>query len=133
MKKHITLFVSALMIILSSLSAFASFSTEEGTQIIIRPANETEIERPHRAQESIPISAYFDGFTSTVFVSFTSNIGEVEMVIANMLTGETQYEEVDAYLAPVAVPISGTEGTYSIVFTLLDGTEYIGEFEIIGE
>ena len=125
--------IALLLVLFISFTLSAALPPDDGTVIIIKPASESETTAPNRSSEAIPISAYFDGFTSTVFVAFSSNLGEVEMVIVNLLTGETQYEEIDAYLAPAVIPISGTEGMYSIVFTLLDGTEYMGEFEICGE
>lgn len=132
MKKNLSFVTSILMVCIVSFSLSAALSPEGGT-IIIQPGNQSSTTIPNRTPALIPISAYLDGFTSTVFVSFSDDLGDVDTEITNLYTGETQCEVVDAYYSTVAIPITGEAGLYSIVFTLSSGSEFIGEFEISGE
>jgi len=126
-------YVILLLTLLVSLSSFAVQSPIDSTNIVIKPGDEKETHYPNRGVIDVPITAYFDGFTSTVFISFSNDLGDVDTEITNLYTSETQYEVVDAYDSPVAIPITGTSGLYSLVFTLSSGAQYIGEFEITGE
>lgn len=97
-------------------------------EIPIMPAYCPDTPIPNRGP--VPISAYYDSFTSSIVISFNSNIGNVETIIVNLYTGETYEDVINAYNTLVFVPISGSAGLYSISFELIDGYGYYGEFEL---
>ena len=127
MKKITILIVSMLL----SLFLLPSLRAEDDNKVIvIKPASSTETICPNRAPAYIPISAFYDRFMGTIVVSFSRNIGLIETTITNMNTGETVEGEIDAYEAPIFIPISNTNGVYYINFILSSGTRYIGSFEL---
>ncbi len=104
------------------------YASSENDVIIIRPGNEVETPRPGRT--TIPLEAYYDSFSATIVISFISDIGNVEISVSNMNTGEYLNDSINAFLAPAFVPVSGDEGVYSITFVLSTGEAYYGEFEV---
>lgn len=126
MKNLIITFISVLMLFFSS-------STVQGAEdkvIVIKPGSLTETTTPNRGPELVPISAYYDGFTSSVYVTFSMSIGDVDVSIINIDTGESIEETINAYSSIAIIPISGNPGLYCISFMLQSGVEYIGEFEL---
>ena len=126
MKRIIIILASILMSL-----AFGSLNatSDEGVVVVtILPASHVGTTVPNRSLP--PIEAYYSSCISSVIVSFTNNIGDVDVVLTNLFTGESYEGSINAYGMPVLIPISGTEGVYTINFTLENGDEYIGEFEL---
>lgn len=99
--------------------------------IIIKPGGLTETATPNRAPIVVPIQAFYDAFTSSVYVVFDTNIGNVDISIVNQNTGEFIEDTINAYGTTAVIPISGDPGLYFLSFTLQLGSEYYGEFEIV--
>lgn len=114
------------------LVAMTSWSAEDDPQFIPIAVLDNTIEtgQTHRAPAFIPMQAYYDGFLTSVCVQFLQNIGDVEVTITNLSTGDYVNYNVDSSTGGVFLPISGVEGTYRIVFLLSSGVGYEGEFEI---
>ena len=91
----------------------------------------TETTTPNRVPIVVPIQAFYDAFTSSVYVVFDTNIGNVDISIANQDTGEFIEDTINAYGTTAVIPISGDPGLYYLCFTLQLGSEYYGEFEIV--
>ena len=89
--------------------------------------NTTETEREHRSQVYIPIQAFYDDFTSSIYIQFLQSIGDVYIDVTNIDTGYNADFEVDSSLGTVILPISGESGLYDITFVLSEGGAYQGE------
>jgi len=126
MKNLLFTIVSTALLIISKATLLAA----EDKVIVIKPGSLTETTTPNRSPELVPIEAYYDDFTSSVYVSFCTNIGNVDLIIVNQDTSEFIEETINAYGTMIAVPISGNPGLYYLSFTLQSGIEYYGEFEI---
>lgn len=78
----------------------------------------------------IPFEVWVDSFTSIMEVYFLADIGELEISLVNIYTGESVDTVVDSSDGSVLIPFSATPGLYSISFFLSNGKEYNGEFEL---
>lgn len=66
--------------------------------------------------------------TKLLIVTVQSNLGTVDFSITNHNTGEYLDGELNAQPGSYPIPISGTRGNYSAVFTLSGGRRYEKEF-----
>ncbi len=89
--------------------------------------NTTETGREHRSQVYIPIQAFYDDFTSSIYIQFLLDIGDVNITVTNNDTGYSADFEMDSSLGTVILPISGESGLYDITFVLSEGGAYQGE------
>lgn len=78
----------------------------------------------------IPMEAYYDANTSSVYVQFLQDIGCVDITILNMCTGNYTEYKTDSCMGGASLSISEDEGDYSIVFLLSNGVIYEGVFVI---
>ena len=78
----------------------------------------------------IPISASYEAVLSTVFLTFTSNLGEIEVEVLNTTSGGYDSGTVDTQFLYATVPITMGPGHYLILFTLPSGQRYKGELDI---
>lgn len=91
--------------------------------------NSTETGRENRSLEYVPFQAYYDSFTSSIYLSFFENIGEVEISIINCTSGECSEFDVNTSIGTLVLPVSDENGTYQLqINTIL--VDYIGEFHI---
>ena len=91
--------------------------------------NTTETGRENRSLEYVPFQAYYDSFTSSIYLSFFENIGEVEISITNCTSGECSEFDFNTSIGTLAIPVSDENGTYQLqINTIL--VDYIGEFQI---
>ena len=125
--KKIVLILSFLYLV-----AMSSWSAEDDHQFIpIAVLDNTVVTgQTHRAPAFIPIQAYYDGFLTSVCVQFLQNIGDVDVTITNLSTGDYVNYDVDSSTGGTMLPISGEVGTYRIVLLLSSGAGYEGEFAI---
>ena len=72
------------------------------------------------------IQASIDGHTLTVV--FLENLGQVQIQVETALGGDTQYQSTPTPNG-VIFYITNT-GSYIVTFTLPNGDEYYGEFEV---
>lgn len=114
------------------LAVSSARSSEDDHQFIPIPVldNTVVVGRTHRAPAQIPIQAMYDGFTSSICVQFLRDLGDIEISIYNLFTGDCIEFDVDSSDGASILPISGDEGIYQITFLLESGHEYEGEFEI---
>ena len=80
----------------------------------------------HGAPKDYAIQASIDGHTLTVV--FTENLGQVTVEVSRVGGGETQVESTPTPNG-VLFYIYDT-GSYIVTFTLPNGDEYYGEFEV---
>ena len=67
---------------------------------------------------------------SMVFLTFTFNLGEIEVEVMNATTGGYDTGTIDSQFLFATVPITLGPGHYFILFTLPSGRQYKGEFDI---
>ena len=72
-------------------------------------------------------SAYYDTDLNILSVSALYNVGEVNVVIENLTTGEYAEYSFDSS-QPEYFPISGNTGFWRITLMLENGALYYGEF-----
>lgn len=77
-----------------------------------------------------PIECEYNAYVNGICTTFYHDLGEVEVVVENMLTGECFDCSVDSAAGYAVLPISGTSGYYTVSFITESGAEYSGEFEL---
>lgn len=77
-----------------------------------------------------PIECEYNGYVNGICTTFYQDLGEVEVVVENMLTGECFDGSVDSAAGYAVLPISGTSGYYTVSFITESGAEYSGQFEL---
>lgn len=124
MKKIVLL----LSILLSSVNLFA----DENQFIPIHVLDDTVVtSHTHRNPDYVPMQAYYDVFTTSVCVTFLEILGKVDIIIENAISGDYEEYRVDSSLGTAFLPVNGAEGLYRINFSLSNGVEYEGLFEVI--
>ena len=84
-----------------------------------------------RELQFIPLQACYDGMSSAIFTTVTSDLGEIEMTVTNLSTGEAWSDSFDSgVIMQTLLPISGTPGFYEIEYVTESGDVYAGEFII---
>ena len=83
-----------------------------------------------RSPAVIPIFASYESLLSSVLLTFTSNLGEIEVEVMNTTTGDYISEMIDTQFLSATVPITMGPGHYLILFTLPSGRQYKGEFDL---
>ena len=117
MYKKLITFFSLLLIVSTGLAN--NYVQRENVIVIIAHCN-------GGADKSSSISANINGHTLTV--SFTDNIGQVEIKITNasdVVVDCVSMQTPTGY--QIYIPLAGR---YIVTFTFPDGDEYYGEFEI---
>lgn len=107
-----------------------AFSTDSTTVLI--NIGGSSVGGGNRAPQSCPIHVTLINTTYIAYliVTFTINIGTIDLWISNQNTGEYLYGEIDAEPGSQSIPISKVSGLYTISFALSDGTVFEGEFEL---
>ena len=127
-RKVMKRFILLLSILFLGAEVSWSYSCGDHQFIPIRVLdNTTETGREHRSQVYIPIQAFYDDFTSSIYIQFLQSIGDVYIDVTNIDTGYNADFEVDSSLGTVILPISGESGLYDITFVLSEGGAYQGE------
>lgn len=120
--KKIKQFILLLVILFSTVccSAHAIQSIEGQRHITIKSTHVQGVPKSSSIQASI------DGHTLTVV--FTENLGQVNIEVSSVSGGETQVESTPT---PNGVLFYITDtGSYIVTFSLPNGDEYYGEFEV---
>ena len=64
-------------------------------------------------------------------MTFSQNLGVLDITITNLTDGTYADYEVDSSLGSAILPISGNTGIYNVLIVTAGGIQYGGEFEII--
>ncbi len=97
--------------------------------ITIIPVEQSSKIRPH-SRIFVPFEANYNVGLASVLVRFIRDVGEVEISIQNLSSGEYNDYTVNSKVGSIVLPITGDAGYYVITFTLQNGKQYIGEFSI---
>ena len=81
-----------------------------------------------RTSSVVPITCCV--ITDTIYLSFDSNLGVINVVLEEESEGIILQTPIDTSSLSAIIPFSGTSGEYYITFTLPTGTIYEGQFEI---
>jgi len=135
MAKRSSLLLVIEILFLSTLLSETAYATEpvpclEDTVIVIWPNPEIDPGGRPRSEVFVPISASYDSMLSSVILSFTSNLGEIEVEVVNTTTGGYVSGMVDTSFLSATVPITFGSGHYILLFTLPSGQRYRGEFDV---
>ena len=83
-----------------------------------------------RSPALVPISASYEPLLSSIILSFTSNLGVIEVDVLNTTTGGYDCCFIDTQFLSAIIPILLGPGHYIITFTLPSGRRYQGEFDV---
>lgn len=120
------LIIACLMLAITALSSPIGKTMGEVLNIPIQNPEDQPGGRPR----SLPIfSASLDVDLNILSISSIYNVGEVDVVIENLTTGEYVEDSFNSSI-PALFPISGNSGLWTITLSLESGEEYHGIFEI---
>ena len=75
------------------------------------------------------IDSYYYGMLSSIQTTVTEDLGEVEVTVTNLSTGEAWSDTFDSgVIMQTLLPISGTPGYYEIEYITESGDTYVGSF-----
>ena len=81
--------------------------------------------------EESSIESFYYGMLSSIQTTVTSDLGQIEMTVTNLSTGEAWSDSFDSgTIMQTFLPISGTPGYYEIEYVTESGDVYAGEFLI---
>ena len=86
---------------------------------------------PNRAPALVPIECYYYSSLSSVVACFQYSLGTVNVEVKNLESGSVSSLNVNGTAGIHMIPVSSSPGSYSITFTLSDGTEYGGIYTIL--
>ena len=129
--KLITILSALLLLFLLFPNSSLAMTSAADTVIVIEPypGSNPDPEGP-RQPLSVPISASYESLLSSILLTFTSNLGEIEVEVLNTISGYYDSGFIDTQYLSAVIPISGGPGHYIILFTLPSGQQYKGEFDI---
>ena len=108
-------------------SLMAKPSEQNSISIIIQSGN--EIGDGLRSPMLIPLSGSVIG--NTILIVFNQNVGIVNTSLDECIEGRLLDTVLDSSDVFCFIPFSGAEGSYTLTFTLEDGTVYTGRFEVL--
>lgn len=129
MKKE-TIILLIVALVASSFNYSSASCYDGDDEIIIEEGTSHSGTENEHHRTVIPIQVFYSSALSAVNVYFFDNLGEVTVEIENSDTAEYHSYIVDSSLGGDSFLISGDPGHYTITFTLANGTEYIGEWEL---
>lgn len=126
-----------MVIVLPFMSIFSAYA--DGTPrpkpiktpvIIVIIQNPISIPGQPRSLTEVPIECVYDPMSNGIYTTFTSNIGYVDVSVENLLSGEYVCGTADSAAGQLFIPVSGSEGDYTITFITDTGVEYYGSFQL---
>lgn len=108
-----------------------SFAQPLDVNIPIRERKDPQKTGKPKSPAFVPMEAYYISNMNTVAITFMRDLGPAEFEIRNLSTGEYLEGSVQTCIGTSMLGISGTSGYYMIRFIMSNGTEYVGEFEIV--
>lgn len=84
---------------------------------------------PGAPRSVVPVECEYNTLLQSICVRFLANLGEVDVTIENLTTGEYISGTLNSANGYFVIPISGSQGIYEIRFETLSET-FGGTFEI---
>ena len=76
-----------------------------------------------------PFHACYNGMSSEIHTTTTSDLGQIEMTVINLSTGEVWSDTFDSgTFMQTILPVSGDSGYYTVTYTTESGSVYEGYF-----
>ena len=125
MKKPLSLVVAGIMLVMAAPASPIGKSNGEHLDIPILPGDGQE--DTGRPRNLSPFVASLDMDLNTLFISTIFYVGEVELTIDNLITGEHIEDSFDSAMNTF-FPISGNAGIWTVLLTLQSGENFLGEF-----
>lgn len=130
MKKHFAIIlISAVVFCLAAPTILLADSGDDPTPIIVIGYGDPSGE-PDRSPVQIPMECYYYSTLSSIVSVFQSSLGSVIVEIENLTTGSYSMQIINGNYGAHVIPFNDVSGSYRISFTLMDGSEYIGELAI---
>lgn len=101
--------------------------SHDGDDVIIEIKNAGGTSSGNRTL--VPISGYYDASLYVVNLFFSSPCGMVNITFSNLSTGDN-FETIVNGSGAVMIPAALSSGSWTVTFSLPDGTVYIGEFNL---
>lgn len=77
------------------------------------------------------VESYYYGMLSAVYTAVASDLGEIDVRVTNISTGESWEDTFDSSsISQHLLPISSTSGLYEVTYTASTGDLYEGTFII---
>lgn len=129
MRPFIIVFASALLMFSPFSDAMAD-GGDDPIAIFIEDGGSNDYGPTLRIPAIIPMESSYYPSLSTIMVNFRWDLGSVSVEIENLSTQEYWQTTINATQGVHPFLISGTSGTWTITFTLSNGTVYYGEFNL---
>ena len=127
MKKSL---ISLAVILGMSTAIVPAVSGNDQTPIYIVVSQQDQGGNSPRSPRDAPSKGYILG--GTIILQFSEDIGEVDMCLDEASSCNVMSNVVlDTSVGYAVIPFSGAEGSYTLTFTLEDGTVYTGRFEVL--
>ena len=130
--KHVYSFLVSIALLfccVQELSSKEIVYTSRDSSIVINPYPIPDNHGP-KSPGFVPISASYESLLTSVILTFSNNLGEIEIEVFNVFSGYYNSCIIDTLFLSAVIPIYGGPGHYIITFTLLSGQQYQGEFSI---
>ena len=117
------------LLMVVTLPLFVSEMGAEEIEVKEIPLEKKVDKRLERTGFVMSIESCYNGILSSVVTTISEDVGEVTLKVTNFSTGETWYDTFDSASTPqVVTTISGSTGTYEIVYITESGEVYEGNF-----
>lgn len=86
----------------------------------------------YRSPAIIPVQGYYSSYLNTLYLSFTYDLGMVNVNIENEMTGESMFEVIPTDSGAQAIPLgfSSNGGVFTITLSIPNGLQYIAVLEL---
>lgn len=135
---HMKYFALAPMLVVITLLAFPfqSFAQdipedEEGEEIVIIINQDLSGNGIGRDILPVPIHATLFRLACCIEVEFLSNLGEVTIMLSNLMTGDYSITIFDSHEDTLILPLPNSSGLWQIGFRISDGSFYTGLFSVL--
>ena len=106
-------------------------SQDDPPPLVIEIGQDPGDSNGNRAPALVPIECYYYSSLSSVVACFQYSLGTVKVEVKNLESGSVSSLNVNGAAGIHMIPVSSSPGSYSITFTLPDGTEYGGIYTIL--
>ena len=126
MVKKLTPILLVVVAVICAIPVCGRSPQEPDKEILIKIVDKSDLIRSLHE-----IQAHYLEISRTIFTTVTSDLGEIEMTVTNLSTGEAWSDSFDSgVIMQTLLPISGTPGYYEIEYVTESGDVYAGEFLI---
>lgn len=122
--------ISSLIMALCLLTVCLGKNSDD-KEIVFSIPPEKSVHKPiYRAPVNVPVQGYYVSMQNTLYLSFTYYVGEVDVEVQNLSSGECCYGTVSSDEGTQAVPLFDNGSFYRITLTTSGGTQYEAEFQL---